>query len=57
MSPTGYYLTHVLAMVVALAAISFLIGLGFGWLAWGSYPQDAVYFEKETERLRRELNS
>jgi|GEM_PF-4300936 len=55
MSPTAYYLSHALPIVLVLATVFFLLGLALGWLAWGSYPREATHLEQENEKLRREL--
>ena len=50
-----YYLYHLVPLVLAIAGIFFLLGLGLGWLAWSSYATDVDHWEDERDRLRREV--
>ena len=54
MTTLQYYLSNILPLVFGIAAISFLLGLGLGWLAWASYRNDATHWEDECARLKRE---
>ena len=50
-----YYLSHVLPIVLGLAALFFIVGLLVGRLIWGSYPRQTHQVEDENDRLRIEI--
>ena len=57
MNTIPYYFTHVFPIVLALAAIFFLLGTTVGWLLWRGTAERLRLVESENHRLLTEVEA